>query len=59
MTLAEIATEVGLSTSSVGDLASGRSSSPRGEAAMRLHDLHKTRCKATKRKGRAEAVQHG
>ena len=40
MTLAEIGTEVGLSTSSVGDIATGRTESPRGDAALKLHALH-------------------
>jgi transcriptional regulator with XRE-family HTH domain len=45
MTLAEIGEQTGLATSTVGDLASGRSSSPRGDAALRLHSLHEQRVK--------------
>ena len=45
LTLAEIGELVGLATSSVGDLATGRTESPRGEAALKLHDLHRQRCK--------------
>lgn len=44
LTLAEIGELTGLSTSSVGDIASGRSTQPRGDAAVALHELHKTRC---------------
>lgn len=44
MTLSEIAEHIGLSTSSVGDLANGRSASPRGEAALKLDALHTLRC---------------
>lgn len=40
MTLAEIGQQTGLATSTVGDLANGRSSSPRGDAALKLHLLH-------------------
>jgi len=46
MTLAEIGNEIGLATSSVGDIANGRTESPRGDAAMRLYELHATRCKS-------------
>lgn len=44
MTLAEIGAEVGLSTSSVCDIANRRTESPRGDAAMKLHELHLARC---------------
>ncbi len=44
MTLAEIGAEIGLSTGAVGDLANGRTESPRGDAAMRLYQLHTQRC---------------
>ncbi|APG04932.1 hypothetical protein BJI69_14215 [Luteibacter rhizovicinus DSM 16549] len=43
MTYAEIGERIGLAPSTVGDLASGRSKSPRGEAAIRLNDLHRQR----------------
>ena len=42
--LSDIGERVGLATGSVGDIASGRSSSPRGEAAVKLHDLHRSLC---------------
>lgn len=45
MTLAEIGNAVGLATSTVGDLANGRSASPRGEAALKLHALHENTCR--------------
>jgi transcriptional regulator with XRE-family HTH domain len=44
MTFQAIGEEIGLATSSVGDIANGRSSSPRGEAAIKLHALHQLRC---------------
>lgn len=43
MTYADIGEVIGLASSTVGDLASGRSKSPRGEAAIRLNDLHRQR----------------
>lgn len=39
-TLADIGEKIGLATSTVGDIATGRSSSPRGDAALKLHELH-------------------
>lgn len=44
MTLSEIGEEIGLSTGAVSDIANGHSDSPRGEAALKLHELHKSRC---------------
>lgn len=44
MTLAEIGTAVGLSQSAVSDIEQGRTSEPRGEAALRLYSLHRERC---------------
>ncbi|GGA00239.1 hypothetical protein GCM10011408_21420 [Dyella caseinilytica] len=44
MTYAEIAEETGLAPSTIGDLATGRSKSPRGEAALTLHLLHARKC---------------
>jgi transcriptional regulator with XRE-family HTH domain len=44
MTLSEIGAEIGLSTSAIGDLATGRTASPRGTAALKLHQLHSERC---------------
>ena len=46
MTYAEIGEQIGLAPSTIGDLASGRSKSPRGEAAIRLNDLHRERMTA-------------
>lgn len=43
MTYADIGAAVGLAPSTVGDLSSGRSKSPRGEAALKLNDLHRQR----------------
>ena len=50
MTLAEIGVEVGLATSTIGDLANGWSESPRGEAALKLDKLHRDRCCSGSRK---------
>lgn len=44
LTLAEIGTRIGLAISSVGDIATARSSSPHGEAAVRLYHLHERLC---------------
>jgi transcriptional regulator with XRE-family HTH domain len=44
LTLAEIAERTGLAPSSVGDLATGRTASPRGEAAVLLDRLHSQLC---------------
>jgi transcriptional regulator with XRE-family HTH domain len=54
MTLADIGAEVGLSTGGVGDIASGRTESPRGDAALKLHQLHLDRC--GKKASRASAA---
>ena len=43
MTYADIGDAIGLAPSTVGDLASGRSKSPRGDAAVRLSELHRER----------------
>lgn len=40
MTYAEIGELAGIAGSTVGDLATGRSKSPRGNAAVQLHALH-------------------
>lgn len=50
MTLAEIGEQVGLATSSVSDIEQGRTASPRGDAAMKLHELHRIRCERQARK---------
>lgn len=44
LTLAEIAEQIGVAASTVGDLKTGRSASPRGEAALKLDALHRLRC---------------
>lgn len=44
LTLAEIAERIGLTPSAVGDLATGRTEEPRGDAAVKLHELHRERC---------------
>jgi hypothetical protein len=46
MTYAEIAIAVGAPASTIGDLATGRSKSPRGDLAIRLHGLHTARCRS-------------
>lgn len=43
MTYAEIGEAAGVAGSTVGDLATGRSKSPRGDAALKLHHLHALR----------------
>lgn len=44
MTFKEIGDEVGIAISTVGDLATGRTREPRGDAALALRDLHDRRC---------------
>jgi hypothetical protein len=48
LTLAQIGEAIGLATSTIGDLAVGRQKAPGGEAAVKLHELHKRRCKANR-----------
>lgn len=43
MTYAQIGEAAGIAGSTVGDLASGRSKSPRGDAALKLLQLHAER----------------
>lgn len=52
MTLSEIGQLVGLAPSSVSDIELKRTAEPRGDAALRLNELHKSRCGVdeTKRK---------
>jgi transcriptional regulator with XRE-family HTH domain len=50
MTLKQIGESVGLSTSSVSDIANDRSSEPRGDAAVKLHELHRKLVRSTPRK---------
>lgn len=44
LTLADIAEQIGVAPSTVGDLKTERSASPRGEAALKLDALHRLRC---------------
>lgn len=44
MTYAEIGAVIRLAPSTVGDLASGKSKSPRGDAAIALAQLHADKC---------------
>jgi hypothetical protein len=51
LTLVEIGELTGLATSSVSDIAQGRTAEPRGTAAIKLHTLHAERCsKPTKKR---------
>jgi transcriptional regulator with XRE-family HTH domain len=50
LTLAEIGAECGLSPSGVSDIEQGRTSEPRGDAAVKLHEMHKKLCRASTRK---------
>lgn len=54
VTLEEIGLAVGLATSTVGDIGSGRTESPSGDAALALHELHRTRCKRAPAKRRSK-----
>jgi transcriptional regulator with XRE-family HTH domain len=49
-TLSAIAEKVGLSTSTIGDIATERTESPRGDAAIKLFKLHKSAPKRSKSK---------
>jgi len=53
MTLSEIGEIVGLATSSVSDIANGRSEQPRADAALKLHELHQVRCSQASQSGAA------
>jgi transcriptional regulator with XRE-family HTH domain len=44
MTFAQIGAEIGLSIGAVSDIANRRTESPRGTAALKLHELHRSRC---------------
>jgi hypothetical protein len=55
LTLAEIGALVGLATSTIGDLAVGRIGAPGGEAALKLHELHKSRCGSARAEKRGTA----
>jgi hypothetical protein len=48
MTYREIADQVGVSPQTLCDIARGRHSAPRGDAALRLDALHRARLKENK-----------
>lgn len=50
LTLAEIGAAIGMTTGGVGDISSGRTKSPRGEVALKLHALWLERCGKKSRK---------
>jgi hypothetical protein len=45
LTYRQIGVECGMTTGGVGDIASGRTKAPRGNSAIKLHNLHKRVCK--------------
>ena len=55
MTLQQIGDDIGLTGSAVGDIATGRSKAPSGEAAIRLHALHQQKCPPPRRHRQASA----
>lgn len=55
MTLAEIGQAVGLAASSVSDIQQERTQTPNGDAAVRIHELHKKRARNARRAGRPAA----
>lgn len=50
MTYREIADQVGVSPQTLCDIARGRHSAPRGDAALRLDALHRARSRKTSKK---------
>lgn len=54
-TIKKISEEVGLAISSVSDLKRGASQSPRGMAAVKLHELHQRICVAPTAKAKRPA----
>ncbi len=52
MTYREIADQVGVSPQTLCDIARGRHSAPRGDAALRLDALHRARLKESKTRPR-------
>ena len=53
LTYAQIATLTGMAPSTIGDLATGRTKAPRGNAALTLDKLHRTsKTKAAKAKNK-------
>ncbi|MBS0364929.1 MAG: helix-turn-helix transcriptional regulator [Proteobacteria bacterium] len=55
LSYAEIATLTDVAPSTIGDLATGRSACPRGDAALKLHELHQQRCGVKSSKPRKTA----
>lgn len=53
LTLSQIAGRVGVHPSTIGDIASGRTTAPMGDAAVKLHKLHQRRCAMRRRPRRA------
>ena len=58
MSLTEIAKRADMPLSTVGDLATGRSKSPRGEAALRLDRLHAEVCGKSRRRRASDSPVH-
>ncbi len=56
MTLQQIGEGVGLSTSSIGDIANERSDAPRGDAAVALYQLHRRVVRRRRKLAAAAAV---
>lgn len=50
MSLKAIAMDIGLAISTVSDIKNGRTTEPRGMAAVALHELHKKRVASAKAK---------
>jgi hypothetical protein len=51
MTREEIAKSCGMALSTLGDIATGRTKEPRGDAAVAMHQLHVERCLPRKPNG--------
>lgn len=49
MTYAAIGEAIGMATSSVSDIANGHTKEPGGDAALKLHELHRSKCKKSAR----------
>lgn len=46
MKLSEIGNAIGAATSTVSDIANGRTNAPRADAGMKLDALHRERCQS-------------
>ena len=55
LTLAEIALQAGVAPSTIGDLATGRTDSPRGETALKLDQLHRDKCRSRRSRSNGSA----